>query len=153
MAIKVGDQAPDFKLKSAQGETIQLSELLKGKPVVLFFYPKDNTPGCTKEACAFRDQYEVFQEVGAEVVGISADSEQSHQQFASAYQLPFLLLSDSQNRVRKSFGVPSTLGILPGRVTYIINQQGTVCHLFNSQLNFQGHVDEALKALQAIPSA
>ncbi len=150
MAIKVGDQAPDFTLKSAQGDPIQLSDLLKQKPVVLFFYPKDNTPGCTKEACAFRDQYEVFQSVGAEVVGISADSEQSHQQFAAAHRLPFLLLSDVQNQVRKLFGVPSTLGILPGRVTYLIDRGGTVRHMFNSQLNFQGHVDEALQALKQL---
>ena len=150
MAIKVGDQAPDFTLKSAQGDPIQLSDLLKQKPVVLFFYPKDNTPGCTKEACAFRDQYEVFQSVGAEVVGISADSEQSHQRFAAAHRLPFLLLSDVQNQVRKLFGVPSTLGILPGRVTYLIDRGGTVRHMFNSQLNFQGHVDEALQALKQL---
>ncbi len=150
MAVKVGDKVPDFTLKSHKGELVQLKDLYHHKPVVLYFYPKDNTPGCTKEACGFRDNHRVFEEMGAEVVGISADSVDSHQTFAKNYNLPFQLLSDPENKVRKLFGVPSTLGLLPGRVTYIIDQQGIVQHIYNSQLDFQGHIDEALKTLEAL---
>ncbi|PIG92950.1 peroxiredoxin [Gloeocapsopsis sp. IPPAS B-1203] len=149
MAVKVGDTAPDFTLPSQSGTAVKLSDF-QGKSVVLYFYPKDDTPGCTKESCAFRDQYEVFQNAGAEVIGVSADSPDSHQRFAAKYQLPFTLLSDAGNQVRKLYGVPATLGLLPGRVTYVIDQQGVVQHIFNSQFNFQGHVDEALKTLQQI---
>ncbi|PPS44825.1 peroxiredoxin [Chroococcidiopsis sp. TS-821] len=149
MAVKVGDIAPDFTLPSQSGTSVKLSDF-RGKSVVLFFYPKDDTPGCTKESCAFRDQYEVFQKAGAEVIGVSADSPESHQRFAAKYQLPFTLLSDTGNQVRKLYGVPATLGFLPGRVTYVIDRQGVVQHIFNSQFNFQGHVDEALKTLQQI---
>jgi peroxiredoxin Q/BCP len=149
MAVKVGDTAPDFTLPSQSGASVKLSDF-RGKSVVLYFYPKDDTPGCTKESCAFRDQYEVFTNAGAEVIGVSADSPESHQRFATKYQLPFTLLSDTGNQVRKLYGVPATLGLLPGRVTYIIDQQGVVQHIFNSQFNFQGHVDEALKTLQQI---
>lgn len=148
MAIQVGDQAPDFSLTDQAGKSVSLSDFT-GKWVVLYFYPKDDTPGCTKESCAFRDQYEVFQSAGAEVVGVSADSPESHQAFAAKYNLPFTLLSDRGNQLRKTYGVPATLGILPGRVTYVIDPSGTVRHIFNSQLNFQGHVDESLKILQA----
>jgi len=149
MAVKVGDTAPDFTLPSQSGASVSLSDF-RGKSVVLYFYPKDDTPGCTKESCAFRDQYEVFQNAGAEVIGVSADSPDSHQRFAAKYQLPFTLLSDTGNQVRKLYGVPATLGLLPGRVTYVIDQQGVVQHIFNSQFNFQGHVDQALKTLQQI---
>ncbi|MCG9893543.1 MAG: peroxiredoxin [Thermosynechococcaceae cyanobacterium MS004] len=150
MGLKIGDRAPDFTLKSQDGASVRLYDLLAKKPVVLFFYPKDNTPGCTKEACAFRDRYSVFQEIGAEVVGISGDSVDSHQQFANAHRLPFTLVSDEGDRVRTAFGVPSTLWVLPGRVTYILNQQGIITQIFDSQLNFEGHIEEALKALYAL---
>jgi thioredoxin-dependent peroxiredoxin len=150
MSLKIGDKAPDFTLKTQDGTTLRLYDLLTQKPVVLFFYPKDNTPGCTIEACAFRDRYSVFQEMGAEVVGISGDSVSSHQQFASAHNLPFKLVSDEGDKVRSAFGVPSTLWVLPGRVTYILDQQGTVRQIFDSQLDFDGHIKEALKALNAL---
>ncbi len=148
MPVKVGDTAPDFTLASQSGTQVSLQSFRNQKCVVLYFYPKDDTPGCTTESCAFRDSYEVFQAIGAEVIGISADSPNSHQQFATKYQLPFTLLSDNGNLVRKLYGVPSTFGILPGRVTYVIDRQGVVQHIFNSQLNFKAHVEESLKILK-----
>jgi peroxiredoxin Q/BCP len=150
MAIQVGDRAPDFTLTSQSGEKVSLSDFLGKKAVVVYFYPKDDTPGCTAESCAFRDSYEVFQDMDAEVIGISGDNQDSHTRFASKYNLPFILLSDTDNRVRKSFGVPSTLFVLPGRVTYVIDRQGIVRHIFNSQLDFKAHVGEALKTLGEI---
>lgn len=153
MTIKVGDAIPDVTLKAQTGETVNLKSFIGQKCVVLYFYPKDDTPGCTKESCGFRDSYTAFQEAGAEVIGISGDSVSSHQQFANKYQLPFTLLSDEGNGVRKAFGVPSTLGLLPGRVTYVIDRQGIVRHIFNSQLNFQGHIDESLSIVQDLAKA
>jgi thioredoxin-dependent peroxiredoxin len=150
MAIKVGDKAPDFTLNSATGEKVSLKDFYGKKSVVLYFYPKDDTPGCTAESCAFRDSYEVFKEAGAEVIGVSGDSPQSHQQFARKYNLPFILLSDSDNKLRQSYGVPATLFILPGRVTYVIDKQGVVRHIFDSMMNFKGHVEESLKTLKEI---
>ncbi|MDJ0708219.1 MAG: peroxiredoxin [Leptolyngbyaceae cyanobacterium MO_188.B28] len=148
--VKVGDRAPAFTLPNQSGATVNLADWLGNKPIVLFFYPKDDTPGCTAEACAFRDSYEVFQEAGAEVIGVSADTPTSHQQFANRHQLPYTLLSDQGNQVRKLYGVPATLFVLPGRVTYIIDRQGVVQHIFDSQLEFQAHVQEALNALKQI---
>lgn len=150
MAVKVGDMAPDFTLTSQTGESVSLKDFQGKKSVVLYFYPKDDTPGCTKEACAFRDSYQVFKEAGAEVIGISSDTTQSHQQFVKKYDLPFILLSDTENKVRQLYGVPATLWILPGRVTYVIDQEGVVRHLFDSMLEFQRHVEEALTTLKMI---
>ncbi|NES80495.1 MAG: peroxiredoxin [Moorea sp. SIO2B7] len=149
--IKIGDSAPPFSLPNQSGTPVNLADLLGKKPIVLYFYPQDDTPGCIAESCAFRDKYEVFQEAGAEVIGISADNPTSHQKFATKYRLPFTLLSDTDNRVRTLYGVPATLFILPGRVTYIINKQGIVQHIFDSQLDFNGHVQEALKVLNSLP--
>lgn len=149
MSVKVGDFAPDFTLPDQTGRLVGLKDFRGKKAVVLYFYPKDDTPGCTAEACAFRDSYEVFKEAGAEVMGVSADSQQSHQQFAGKYQLPFTLLSDADNKVRQLYGVPATLWVLPGRVTYVIDSEGKVQHIFDSMLNFKAHVEEALKTLQA----
>ena len=146
--VKVGDRAPDFTLLSLTGEPVSLSSFLGKKDVVLYFYPKDNTPGCTAEACSFRDNYEVFQEAGAEVIGISSDSEASHRQFANKYNLPFILLSDLGGTVRKFYGVPSTFGLLPGRVTYVIDKEGIVRHIFSSQFAPEQHIVEAIRALQ-----
>lgn len=150
MAIKVGDRAPDFALPKQDGTTVSLSELLTKSAVVLYFYPKDDTPGCTAEACSFRDSYEDFKQAGAEVVGISSDSESSHAAFASKYRLPFMLVSDQGGKVRKAYGVPSTFGLLPGRVTYVIDQQGVVRHVFNSLLNATKHVTDALEVLKRL---
>ncbi|MDY7049432.1 MAG: peroxiredoxin [Microcystis panniformis WG22] len=148
-AIKVGDRVPNFSLPSQTGTTVNISDLIGKKSLVIYFYPKDDTPGCTAESCAFRDSYEVFTDAGAEVIGISADSPQSHQQFAQKYNLPFTLLSDSDNRVRKLFGVPSTLFVLPGRVTYIIDKEGIVRHIFDSMLDFKAHVTESLNTIKS----
>jgi thioredoxin-dependent peroxiredoxin len=150
--IQVGDKAPDFTLPSQAGEKVRLSDRLEERVVVLYFYPKDETPGCTREACAFRDSHEVFAEAGAEVIGVSSDSVDKHSAFAGHHNLPFTLLSDEGGRVRKSYAVPSTFGILPGRVTYVIDRAGTVRYVFNSQTNIGRHVDDALdvvKKLQA----
>ncbi|MEM9485747.1 MAG: peroxiredoxin [Cyanobacteria bacterium P01_F01_bin.116] len=150
MAIKVGDSAPDFTLQSQTGESITLSSFKGQKSVVLYFYPKDDTPGCTTESCTFRDSFQDFQDLGAEVIGISSDSPDSHQKFANKYSLPFALVSDTDSSVRKAYGVPATLGLLPGRVTYVIDQSGNVRHLFNSQFNPKKHVDEALTVLKGL---
>src|SRR6266850_1274955 len=128
LKLKEGDKAPDFTAVTNDGGKVSLSDL-KGKPVILYFYPKDDTPGCTKEACAFRDDYEAFQEIGAEVIGVSSDAAESHGKFASKYRLPFVLLSDRDGDVRRRYGVPATLGLLPGRVTFVIDRQGTVRHV------------------------
>jgi len=148
--VQVGDIAPDFTLPTLEGQMVSLASFRDKKAVVLYFYPRDNTFGCTAEACAFRDDYEVFQELGAEVIGISSDSEESHARFVRQYHLPFILLSDRGGKVRKRYGVPSTFGLLPGRVTYIIDKQGVVRHIFSSQFVPQQHVAEALKVLEAL---
>ena len=118
--------------------------------VVLYFYPKDETTGCIKEACTFRDNYEELTKLGAEVIGVSGQSVESHVSFASHYGLPFILLSDEGNKIRELYGVPSSMGIIPGRVTYIIDKKGMVRHIFNSQTQAQKHVEEAKKALLEI---
>lgn len=132
------------------GDNVSLSEYLGKKNIVLFFYPKDESPGCTREACKFRDNYAELTDLGAEVLGISAQNIESHQAFATHHGLPFLLLSDGGNKVRKLYGVPSSLGLIPGRVTYIIDKAGTVRHMFSSQTQAERHVDEALAALKEI---
>jgi peroxiredoxin Q/BCP len=152
--VQAGDKAPDFTLPSQSGEPVRLSDRLGERVVVLYFYPKDKTAGCTREACAFRDSYEVFTDAGAEVIGVSSDSVESHAGFAGHHKLPFTLLSDKGGRVRKSYGVPATLGLLPGRVTYVIDRAGVVRHVLNSQVQIGRHIDSALavvRELQAGP--
>lgn len=148
--IQVGDKAPDFTLPSQAGEQVRLSDRLGDRVVVLYFFPKDGTPGCTAEACAFRDSHEVFVEAGAEVIGVSSDSVDSHVSFAGRHELPFTLLSDQGGQVRKSYGVPSVLGLLPGRVTYVIDRQGTVRHVFNSMTRIGRHIDQALDMVKQL---
>jgi peroxiredoxin Q/BCP len=148
--IQVGDKAPDFSLPSQSGDQVKLSDRLGEKVVVLYFYPKDETPGCTKEACAFRDSHEVFTDAGAEVIGISSDSVDKHASFAEHHKLPFTLLADKGGAVRKSYGVPATLGVLPGRVTYVIDQSGTVRHVLNSMTDIGRHVGDALDVVKQI---
>ena len=149
-AVRVGHIAPDFTLPSQSGELVRLHDFIGKRAVVLFFYPKDYTAGCTAEACAFRDSYEIFQRAGAEVIGISSDSVGLHRRFAASYQLPFTLLSDRGGMVRRLYGAQSMLGLVPGRVTYIIDRQGIVRHVFSALFEGKRHVAEALKILQTI---
>jgi peroxiredoxin Q/BCP len=148
--LKIGDRAPDFSLASQDGKTVALADFLGKNAVVLFFYPKDESPICTKEVCAFRDAYEDFVKAGAVVIGVSSDSTASHREFADHHRLPFLLLADETGSLRKAFGVPRTLGVLPGRVTYVIDKQGVVRLIFNSQLSAADHVSEALEIVSKI---
>ncbi len=146
--IKEGDKAPDFTLKSQNEKEINLYTILKDKIVVLYFYPKDDTPGCTKEACSFRDSYEIFKDAGAEVIGISSDSIQSHRDFASKYNLPFILLSDPDQNIRKQYGA-ITLKI-PGRVTFVIDKSGIIRLVFSSQINMKEHSKQAIDIINKI---
>jgi len=147
---QVGDLAPDFTLPTQSGEQVSLTDFLGKKNIVLYFYPADNTPGCTAEACAFRDSYEVFKDAGAEVIGISSNTAESHQQFAAKHHLPFILLSDKSGGVRKRYGVPAFIGLLPGRVTYIIDKGGVVRHIFSAHFAAEKHIPAALKTLETL---
>ena len=150
MKVNVGDKAPDFTLDSQTGENVTLSDFFGKKNLVLYFYPKDETPGCTREACTFRDSYELFTDLGAEVIGVSADTVESHKAFAEHHNLPFTLLSDLDNNVRKLYGATSTLGFIPGRVTFIIDKKGVIRHFFSSQLQPEKHIEEAKEVLKRI---
>jgi peroxiredoxin Q/BCP len=152
MSVRLGDPAPDFTLLTAAGGEFRLSDLRGHRAVVLYFYPKDETPGCTAEACAFRDSYEVFTEGGAEVVGVSADSGESHRAFATHHRLPFVLLSDPDGEVRRRYGASRWFGLVSGRVTFVIDRDGIVRHIFESQLQATRHVDEALATLRGLSS-
>ena len=149
MGLAAGDRAPLICLSDQNGVE-RRSDALQGRSLVLFFYPKDDTPGCTAEACAFRDSYADLQGLGAEVWGVSGDDAGSHQRFASRHQLPYPLLVDRGNALRRAFGVPSVLGLLPGRVTYVIDGDGVIRHVFNNLLDGPAHRREALEALRAL---
>jgi len=151
--VSVGDAAPDFSLVSQDGEVVNLNDLLRRGSVVVYFYPRDRTPGCTAEAGAFRDSYPEFAELGAEVVGISSDSIESHKGFADDCGLPFRILSDADGEVRRQYGVSSSMGLIPGRVTYVIDGEGIVRYVFSSQLHATRHVKEALEALNEFREA
>ncbi len=151
--LQIGDRVPDVTLQAHDGSSVALADLVGRRPVVIFFYPKDDTPICTKEACAFRDSYEKFTAAGAEVIGISGDSGASHRAFAARHKLPFLLASDPDGSLRKAFGVPKTLGLFPGRVTYVVDREGIVRLVFSAQLASQDHVTKALAAVGAIDGA
>lgn len=149
MAIVVNKHLPEFEANATGGVKVT-NQSHAGQTVILYFYPKDNTPGCTAQACSFRDQYEDFLDMGAEVIGVSGDDQDSHQKFTSKYRLPFLLLSDSNKKIRKLFGVPTSLfGMLPGRVTYVIDTNGVIQYVFNSMLAGQ-HIPKALSAVKKI---
>lgn len=152
MELKIGDKIPNFKAKDSNGNDFDSQTLVGIKPLVIYFYPKDNTPGCTAQACSFRDQYEDFKDLGADVIGISSDSIASHQEFTKHYKLPFILLSDPDQKIRKLFGVHSRIfGLLPGRVTYIIDKNGVVQMIFDSMLATK-HIAKALETIKKIVS-
>jgi peroxiredoxin Q/BCP len=144
---RVGERAPDFELRDQNGAVVHLDGLRRQGPVVIFFYPKDDTTGCTKEACRFRDDFARFRQTGAQIVGISSDSVESHQRFAAKYALPYTLLSDPGGRVRKLYGASSFFGLMPGRATFVIDREGIVRHVFSSQTKFEEHADEAFRGL------
>jgi len=147
--IQLGDNCPVFQLPDASGKIIKITDFIGKKKIVIYFYPKDDTPGCTKEACSFRDSYEDFKDFNCEVIGISSDSEEKHSSFASKHKLPFILLADTDKKVRKLFGVPGNLfGLIPGRVTYIIGLDGKVKGIYNSQTNPLGHIEKALELVK-----
>ncbi len=149
MSLKTGDKVPSFTLKDQHGNNFNMDSLIGKKALVIFFYPKDFTPGCIKEVCSFRDQYEDFTDLGAEVIGISGDGETSHDKFAKKYELPFTLLSDENKKVRNLFGVKSSLmGLLPGRVTYVIDKNGNVQLIFENQFGAEKHIEESLAILK-----
>ena len=149
MALKIGDKIPSFTSIDSKGNSFNVKEYI-GKPLVIYFYPKDDTPGCTIQACTFRDKYEDFKALGAEVIGISSDSLKSHQKFASRYKLPFILLSDFDKKIRIQFGVPNDfLGLIPGRATYVIDKKGVVQLIFDST-SAKIHIEKALEILKTI---
>jgi peroxiredoxin Q/BCP len=145
--LQVGDRAPEFVATTQDGSTVRLSDFTGERATVLFFYPKDGTPVCTKEACSFRDSYEKFVEAGAEVIGVSSDTVASHREFAQQHRLSFPLISDTDGALRKAFGVPTTLGLFPGRVTYVIDKEGIVRLVFSAQFASDEHVRQALSAV------
>ena len=147
--LRVGDVAPDFVLPGPGGREVRLSELFGRGPVVLYFYPKDETLGCTVEACAFRDSNDLFLEAGAAVVGVSRDDEASHARFSARHGLPFLLLSDPAGQVHRQYGVSSLLG-LADRVTYVIDRAGVIRHVFDSKVRMRAHVDRSLEVVRAL---
>jgi peroxiredoxin Q/BCP len=149
-SIDVGDLAPDFELQAASGQTVRLSAFRGRKNVVLFFYPKDATAGCTLEACTFRDAYNDFLDANAEVIGVSSDSLESHNRFADRHRLPFLLLSDPHGTVGAHYDVRKALGIFPGRVTFLIDKEGIVRHVTDGRLRFKDHVSESLAVLREL---
>jgi thioredoxin-dependent peroxiredoxin len=150
MALQLGDFLPNFSAKDTLGNDFDSKEYIGQKPIVIYFYPKDNTPACTAQACSFRDQYQDFTDLGAEVIGISSDSERSHQTFSNQHKLPFILLSDSNSKIRKLFGVPSALfGLLPGRVTYVADKTGKIVMIFDSMIGTK-HIPRALAAIKKL---
>ncbi|GAB5538011.1 MAG: peroxiredoxin [Salibacteraceae bacterium] len=148
--MRIGDHIPDFTLPDQDWNNVSTLDLI-GDPLVIYFYPKDDTPGCTKQACSFRDQYHVFEEAGATVLGVSSDTPEEHRSFQSKHRLPFKLLSDKKGNLRKKFGVEShLLGLIPGRETFIFDKSGKLVHRFNSQTRATQHITEAIEALQEV---
>lgn len=150
MSLKIGDYVPKIALPDQNGEEFKLDSLIGKQAFVIYFYPKNFTPGCTAQACSFRDQYEDFKMLGAEVIGISSDSEESHSKFVNKHNLPYLFLADKDKRARKSFGVRANLlGLLPGRETFIFDKNGVLQFKFNS-MNATRHIPEALDAIKRL---
>jgi peroxiredoxin Q/BCP len=152
MALQVDDKLPNFSAKDTNGNVFTSQDYIGKQPLVIYFYPKDNTPGCTAQACSFRDNYEAFKELGAEVVGISSDTVTSHLKFKSKFNLPFILLSDNDKKLRKLFGVANDFLIVPGRQTFVVDQHGTIILVFNN-MSGKIHIEKALKVLKKTQSA
>lgn len=149
--LSTGDKAPSFSLQNQDKQSISLADYLGKKHLVVYFYPKDETPGCVKEACGFRDSYESFLDAGAEVIGISADSADSHKNFANKRKLPFQLLSDPHARVSKAFGVEKVgFGLFPGRETFVIDKKGIIRLTFASSLQIDKHIQTALAVIKGL---
>jgi len=142
--------APDFSLLDQDGQTVSLKTLLGRKSIVLFFYPKDESPVCSAQVCAFRDSYAQFIDTGAQLIGISSDSVASHKHFHEKHHLPYRLLSDMDGKVRQAYRVPSTLGLIPGRTTYVIDSQGMIRYTFSSQFNIGKHIADTLRIVKEI---
>src|SRR5262249_13719460 len=151
--VEVGDAAPEFTLPDQSGALVSLADLIRDRVVVLYFYPKDETPGCRAEACSFRDSYDVFADAGAQVVGVSGDSVESHARFAGRHELPFVLLADVDGAVRRAYGVAPVLGLLPGRVTFVSDRHGVVRHVFSSLGRIGTHVESALAVVKELAPA
>jgi peroxiredoxin Q/BCP len=147
---KIGDEAPDFELTTAEGGTVRLSSFRGEKNVVVYFYQKDFSPGCTKEACSFRDNYERFRELNTEVLGVSTDDAASHSEFAEEYELPFPLLIDEEQRVSDMYGARRLFGLLPKRVTFVIDKSGVVRNVYSSETRPRSHIEEALETVGEI---
>jgi peroxiredoxin Q/BCP len=149
IGLQVGDKIPDFTALKVDGSTFSSASVVGQAPVVVYFYPKDNTSQCTAQACSFRDKYEDFKELGAEVIGISSDGLASHEKFQKQYKLPFILLSDEDKKIQKLFGVPKALfGMLPGRVTYVADKNGIIIMVFNN-IMAANHIPKALRAIKS----
>lgn len=149
MSLKIGDKLPSFSAKDTNGNIFNSQDYIGKQPLVIYFYPKDDTPGCTAQACSFRDNYQEFKDLGAEVIGISSDTVTSHLKFKSKFNLPFILLSDNDKKLRKLFGVQNNLFIIPGRETFVIDKQGMVIMVFNS-MSSEIHITKALKVLKKL---
>ena len=149
MALKVGDTLPNFKAKDTNGNLFDSQDYIGNQFLVIYFYPKDDTPGCTTQACSFRDSYQDFKDLGAEIIGISADSIQSHLKFKSKFNLPFILLSDNDKKLRKLFGVENDFLFIPGRQTFVVDRKGIIVMIFNSMLG-NIHMEKALKTLKKL---
>ncbi len=147
--LKIGDKAPDLELKDQTGTTRKLFDIKGDLYCILYFYPKDDTPGCTAESCSFRDNFEDLKKHNACIVGVSSDSAESHEKFAKKYKLPFTLLSDPHGHARKLYDVKHAIGIVPARATFVIDRQGKIIHAFSSQTNVKKHVDDAIKVIKS----
>jgi peroxiredoxin Q/BCP len=149
--LKAGDRAPAFTLPSQIGEKVSLADFAGKKNVILFFYPKDYTAGCTIEVCTFRDSYQDFQDAGAEVIGISMDSTDSHEKFAKSYNLPYILLSDTGGKVKNEYGITrNILGFTAERVTFVIDKEGIIRYVFSALLQPKSHIEKSLEILKFI---
>lgn len=146
--LKVGDKMPLFGAKDQNGVDFFVESVLYKKVLVIYFYPKDETPACTKQACSFRDKYQDIKDLGADVIGISGDSQKSHKKFEQNHKLQYILLSDSDKKLRQLFGVPTSLfGLIPGRVTYVIDLNGIVQMVYNS-MSDKEHIPRSIKAIK-----